>query len=107
MPKILIFENERILGKMHLTKFRQMGFDARVMDHPTKDVVEVVAREKPDIISMDILMREMNGFEATKRLKTDSRTRGIPLFFLTNLGQPEDVAEGKALGAVDYIVKAH
>ena len=52
-------------------------------------------------------MPVMDGLGALKRLKADVRTRDIPVVLLSNLGQKENIATGKALGAVEYLVKAH
>lgn len=106
MPKILIFDAEKMLRDMYVTKFSMEGFSAVGYESPTKNPVKIVLKEKPDIISMDILMPEMDGFEATKQIKADRRTKDIPLFFLTNLGQQQDTIKGRGLGAVEYFVKA-
>lgn len=59
----------------------------------------------PDIILLDIMMPGMNGYEVCSRLKADTRTRDIPVVFITALADEEDEAKGLALGAVDYITK--
>lgn len=60
---------------------------------------------KPDIILLDVLMPEMDGYEVCRRLKENDETRDIPVLFVTTQGEEEDEAAGLALGAVDYIVK--
>lgn len=107
MPKILIFEDDIFLRGMYVTKYIMEGFVVAAYENPTKDPVSIVLKEKPDFISMDVLMPVMNGFDATKLIKADSRTKNIPLVFLTNLNQQADIDRGKALGAVDYLVKAN
>lgn len=59
----------------------------------------------PDIILLDIIMPEMNGYEVCKALKESEQTRDIPVIFITALGEEEDEAKGLELGAVDYITK--
>ena len=59
----------------------------------------------PDLILLDIMMPEMDGYEVCQRLKTDHRTRDIPVIFLTAKAEVEDEQQGLALGAVDYITK--
>ena len=49
----------------------------------------------------------MNGFEVLEKLKADKRTVGIPVLLLTNLNQKNEVERGLALGAEDYLIKAH
>lgn len=63
------------------------------------------ADSPPDLVLLDVMMPEMNGFEVCKRLKGDPRLRRIPVIFVTALGEVLNEAEGLALGAVDYITK--
>ena len=65
----------------------------------------IVAKARPDLILLDIMMPEMDGYEVCRRLKADEATRHIPVLFLTALSSAEDEAKGLALGAVDYITK--
>lgn len=61
--------------------------------------------EQPDLILLDIMMPEMDGYETCERLKADVRTRRIPVVFVTARTDAEDEARGLALGGVDYITK--
>lgn len=61
--------------------------------------------EPPDIILLDIMMPEMNGYEVCRRLQADGRTSDIPVIFITALTRAEDESKGLALGAVDFITK--
>ncbi len=60
---------------------------------------------QPDLILLDIMMPEMDGYEVCTRLKADEITREIPVIFLTAMSQAEDEQKGLELGAVDYITK--
>lgn len=59
----------------------------------------------PDLILMDVVMPEMDGYEACRRLKAESDTAAIPVIFVTSLADDEDEEKGLRLGAVDYITK--
>jgi CheY-like chemotaxis protein len=59
----------------------------------------------PDVILLDILMPEMDGYEVLSRLKSDEETRNIPVIFVTGLINPEDEKKGLEMGAADYINK--
>ena len=63
------------------------------------------AAEQPDLILLDVVMADMDGYEVCKRLKADPATRGIPVIFISIQGDVEDEARGLGLGAIDYIVK--
>jgi putative two-component system response regulator len=60
---------------------------------------------QPDIILLDIMMPDIDGYEVCRRLKSDPATRNIPIIFLTAKSGIEDEQKGFALGAVDYITK--
>jgi putative two-component system response regulator len=70
-----------------------------------RGALEIVRKATPDLILLDIMMPEMDGYEVCRRLKADPDTRHIPIMFLTAMAGSEDEAKGLALGAVDYITK--
>lgn len=70
-----------------------------------KMALEQAENENPDLILLDILMPEMNGFDVCSNLKKNDKTRNIPVIFMTALTKTEDKVRGFDLGAVDYITK--
>ena len=60
---------------------------------------------RPDIILLDVMMPDMDGFETCRRLKADEQTKDIPVIFMTALSDIEDKVKGFAMGAVDYVTK--
>lgn len=67
--------------------------------------IDLAIRFKPDIILLDIMMPDMDGYQVCQRLKDDFRTHDIPVIFVTAMDNVDDEARGFALGAVDYITK--
>jgi diguanylate cyclase (GGDEF)-like protein/PAS domain S-box-containing protein len=67
--------------------------------------LEFVEKNRPDIILLDIMMPEMDGFEVCRILKEKQQTRSIPIVFITALSDTENVAKGFKLGGCDYIPK--
>ena len=61
--------------------------------------------DPPDLVLLDVMMPEMDGYEVCRRLKADPQTADIPVIFVTAKGEVEDECQGLALGAVDYITK--
>jgi sigma-B regulation protein RsbU (phosphoserine phosphatase) len=59
----------------------------------------------PDLILLDIMMPDMDGYEVCRRIKADARTRDIPVIFVSAMGEESDETKGLDLGAVDYITK--
>ena len=102
-PKILIvddiFENIKLL-KLILAKDYAL-FTAN--DGPY--ALKLVETNRFDLILLDIMMPEMNGYEVCKKLKSQEKTRDIPVIFISAMGDAEDEAKGLELGAVDYITK--
>ncbi len=67
--------------------------------------LELVRRQAPDLIVLDVMMPDLDGYEVCRQLKADARTREIPVLFLTALSQPEDETRGFASGGADFIHK--
>ena len=64
-------------------------------------------RPQPDLVLLDIMMPDMDGYEVCRRLKADPVTRDIPVIFVTAKSKDDDELEGLDLGAVDYITKPY
>jgi len=70
------------------------------------DALKVAAEEpQPDLVLLDIMMPDMNGFEVCEKLKADEKTAHIPVIFVTALTDEEDEERGFKLGAVDFVRK--
>jgi diguanylate cyclase (GGDEF)-like protein len=69
------------------------------------DGVRIARQELPDLILLDIMMPEMDGYEVCAKIKADPLTRQIPLIFITAMNAEEDEAKGLDAGAIDYIAK--
>jgi diguanylate cyclase (GGDEF)-like protein len=63
------------------------------------------AGQRPDLILLDVMMPELNGYEVCRRLRDDPWTRDIPVIFVTARSEEEDETRGLELGAVDYVTK--
>ncbi len=70
-----------------------------------KQALELARNERPDIIFMDILMPEMDGYEATRRLHNDTATKDIPIVFVTSKSQKADRLWGQMQGGKGYVTK--
>jgi len=69
------------------------------------DMFDLLEHILPDLILLDVEMPEMNGYEAIKKLKSDDKTREIPVIFLTGMSDAQSEKEGLNLGAADFIHK--
>ena len=70
-----------------------------------KACIEVTKRDKPDLILLDVMMPEMNGFDTAVVLKQDPETKDIPIIFLTALNSPSDLVHGFQVGGNDFLTK--
>ncbi len=70
-----------------------------------RDALRIASESLPDLILLDVIMPDMDGYEVCRTLKADPTMRDIPIIFITAMNQQEDEAIGLELGAVDYIVK--
>jgi diguanylate cyclase (GGDEF)-like protein len=84
-----------ILEKDHTIAFAQTGADA----------LKRAEEDKPDLILLDVLLPDTNGFDLLLNLKSMDKTRDAPVMFITGLSSVEDEEKGLMLGAVDYITK--
>jgi putative two-component system response regulator len=69
------------------------------------EMFDLLEHIKPDLILLDVEMPDMNGYDAIKKLKSDTQNREIPVIFLTSMSGEQSETEGLNLGAVDYIHK--
>jgi two-component system, sensor histidine kinase and response regulator len=83
----------------------KVSYRAKVATSGERALQIAFSQDPPDLILLDIMMPEMDGYEVCRRLKTDERTCDIPIIFLTAKTSTEDEKMGFELGAVDYITK--
>lgn len=69
--------------------------------------IRKACEDPPDLILLDIVMPEMDGYKVCEILKKNQATRDIPIIFMTSMDAPEDEAKGLELGAVDFITKPY
>ena len=105
-PKILIVEDESFLANVLLLRFQKENFEV-IQAFDGIEALEKLKEIRPDLILLDLILPKKNGFEVLKEIENDPQTRSIPVLIVSNLGQESDITKGKALGAIDYYVKAH
>lgn len=105
-PRVLLVEDDTFLVGMYVTKLQLEHFDTLVATEGEQGLM-LAKQNAPDLILLDIVLPKMDGFLVLEELKRDPETRAIPVILLTNLGQKKDIERGLALGASDYLIKAH
>ena len=84
-----------------------LSFDHKILvaNNGEKALKIAAADKRPDLILLDVVMPEMDGYEVCRQLKANEATKDIPVIFITARGSEDDQAKGFELGAVDYITK--
>lgn len=102
--KILIVEDEESLLKLESILLTSKGYDVRGVSNG-QEALEAIEEEKPDLVLLDIMLSEIDGFEVCQRIKENPKTRDIPVIMLTAKKSREDMARGEKVGADWYITK--
>ena len=102
--KILIIDDEKLHLEMYRDRFEEADYQVLTATNGRLGL-ELAKKEKPDLIILDILMPEMDGYEVIKKIKEDARTKKITILVLSNLAQDDEIKRGLELGADDYIIK--
>lgn len=103
--KVLWVEDDKFLRNMIDQRLVPTGADLVSVTDGAK-ALETIKSYIPDIIMLDLLMPNVDGFEILKLVKSDTAIKHIPVLVLSNLGQKEEIERCKKLGAEDFIIKA-
>jgi PAS domain S-box-containing protein len=105
--EILVVDDTSANLKLLSDFLGESGFAVRIAKNGVQ-ALKLLERASPDLILLDIMMPEMDGFETCRRLKACQKTQDIPVIFMTaisDFANPENKVKGLTLGAVDYITK--
>lgn len=103
--KILLVEDDQMIVELYKLKLEESGFEVTVTEKGS-EALEIAKKDQPDLILLDIILPEIDGFAILQTLKAESGTKKIPVLLLTNLSQESDQQKGTQLGADGYFVKA-
>lgn len=103
---ILVAEDDSFYANIYKFKLTKEGFIVETANNGD-EAIKIAKENKPDLILLDLIMPIKDGFETLKELKQDPALKDIKVIVISNLGQDEDIARTKELGAQDYLVKAN
>jgi PAS domain S-box-containing protein len=103
-PVILVVDDTPANLGVLFTLLGQAGFDV-LFAEDGESAIERAARARPDLILLDVLMPELDGFATCERLKQIPASRDVPVIFMTALSETVDKVRGFQVGAVDYVTK--
>lgn len=104
MYKVLIAEDEADIRQLISFNLERESYET-LLAGDGKEAVLMAYSKIPDLIILDLMLPEMDGFSVFKELRLDSRTKDIPVIMLTAKAQLDDVIAGLEMGADDYLTK--
>jgi CheY-like chemotaxis protein len=105
--KILIVDDDNFLLDMYALKFSQHNFEVYTASGGLQVIEKLKGGLAPDLILMDIIMPEMDGFEMLAKINAENLSPNSIKIILSNKSQQSDLDQGKSLGVAGYIVKAN
>ncbi len=104
--KVLVIEDDKFLRELINRKLQSKNFET-VLAIDGETGLDLITKETPDIVLLDLILPGINGFEVLTKVKENEKIKDIPVIILSNLGQKDDIEKGMGIGAADYLVKAH
>jgi CheY-like chemotaxis protein len=105
--KILIVDDDNFLLDMYALKFSQNNFEVYTAESGVHAVEKLKGGLSPDVMLMDVIMPEMDGFETLEQINKENLCSNCLKIILSNKSEQKDIDEGKQLGVAGYIVKAN
>ncbi len=105
--KILIVDDDNFLLDMYALKFSQNNFEVYTSTNGVQAIDKIKTGLCPDVILMDIIMPEMDGFEMLETINKENLCNNVIKIVLSNKSEQADIDRGKTLGVSGYIVKAN
>ena len=102
--RILVVEDDPDISKMLRIYFDSQGYEV-ILEMRGGDALQTCAKKMPNVVVLDINLPDMNGYEVCRELRSNLRTKHIPIIFLTQKDERSDKIKGLELGADDYITK--
>lgn len=106
MKKILIIEDDSFLNNLESSKFTHEGFS--VTTAMTKaDIDKALIETSPDVILLDLMLPEVDGYDILKQVKADPKTKDIPVIVFSNLSGDEEMKKVMEAGASAFMMKSN
>src|SRR5262245_16566895 len=104
LGRVLVVEDEQDVAELIRYNLAKEGYDVRVTGNGA-DALRQAREARPELILLDIMVPQLNGWEVCLRLKQDADTRGIPVIMVTGRAEEGDKVLGFEMGADDYVTK--
>ena len=104
MPRALVVEDDADIAALIDRYLQKAGYTTDVV-HSGRDVVAQVRRRVPDVLVLDLMLPDIDGFEICRALRSDRTTAAVPIIMVTAKAEESDRIGGLELGADDYLTK--
>ena len=107
MSKVLLVEDDPFLSSLLKNRLQKEGLEVALV-RDGEEALNFLKSTKPDLILLDLILPKKSGFEVMEEIRSDPQmqSKEMPIIIISNLGQPEDISKGQALGAIEYFIKA-
>jgi CheY-like chemotaxis protein len=103
--RVLLIEDDAAVAEMYRYRLEIDGYSVTVA-RDGESGLRLATETSPDLIYLDLRLPQMDGLAVLEQLRANPETAELPVVILTNYNEPELVARGRELGALDYLVKA-
>ena len=104
LKTVLIVDDRTNNLQLLSTYLKKANYKTLIAQNGIK-AIKIARKKHPDLILLDIMMPDINGFDVCRQLKAESKTKDIPIIFMTARAETKDKVQGFKLGAIDYITK--
>ena len=102
--KILVVEDDAFFSSIMSEELTKVGYEVKSVFDGTH-AIQAIEDEKPDLVLLDLLMPQTDGFQVLTALKNNPSSPTTPVIVLSNFGQSQDIKRAKDLGATDFLIK--
>ena len=102
--RILLAEDDMFFQNFYSSKLIEKGYTVDVAKNG-EEAIDHITKTKPDVMLLDLIMPKKDGFEVLNEVSKREELQGFPIIVFSTLGQDDDIARAKSLGAVEYVNK--
>jgi DNA-binding response OmpR family regulator len=106
MRKVLIVEDDNFLQGLEATKVKKEGYEVITASNG-QEALKKIHEKGVDLVLLDLILPQFDGFEILKQLKADEKLKNIPVIIFSNLSEDKDIDKAKSMGANDFLVKSN
>lgn len=104
MARVMAVDDDQVIRGLLEVNLEMEGYDV-VTAFDGQDALDKALADPPDLILLDVMMPNLNGWQVAEALQADERTKRIPIVFLSARAMEADVQKGTTLGAASYVTK--